>query len=122
MEQVRLGLTGEGEPARRAREFVLKFTMMARPRKGELPEERQRRSEQELQDCRAIGIVPWEDELEAEMARDAAAATAGPAVSSMAAVAVMPAGPGNPALAGLPHERWARRGGKIEPSQKARSP
>lgn len=73
MEQVRLGLTGEGEPARRAREFVLKFTMAARPRKGELPAERQRRSEQELQDCRGVGIVPWEDELDAEMARDAAA-------------------------------------------------
>ncbi|MCY2932267.1 MAG: hypothetical protein NTV86_22790 [Planctomycetota bacterium] len=138
MEQVRLGLTGEGEPARRAREFVLKFTMAARPRKGDLPQERQRRSEQELQDCRDMGIVPWEDELDAEMARDAAAeekatgngqscfakatqdtpgvATgeagpargagnggremeAAPAVASMAAVAVMPPGPGNPARA-----------------------
>ena len=102
MEQVRLGLTGEGEPARRAREFVLKFTMSARPRKGELPEERRRRSEQELQDCRDIGIVPWEDELDAEMARDAAAMTAvpvTPAASSMASVAVLPTGAGNPALA-----------------------
>jgi DNA-binding CsgD family transcriptional regulator len=102
MEQVRLGLTGEGEPARRAREFVLKFTMSARPRKGELPEEQQRRSEQVLQDCRDIGIVPWEDELDAEMARDAAAMTAvpvTPAASSMASVAVLPTGAGNPALA-----------------------
>ncbi|MCY2928803.1 MAG: hypothetical protein NTV86_04790 [Planctomycetota bacterium] len=71
MEQVRLGLTGEGEPARRAREFVLKFTLMARPRRKDLPEDRQRRPEWMLQDCRDVGITPWEDELDAQREAEA---------------------------------------------------
>ncbi|MCY2931567.1 MAG: hypothetical protein NTV86_19165 [Planctomycetota bacterium] len=67
MEQVRLGLTGEGEPARRAREFLLKFTAASRPRRTDLPEEH-RRPEWMLQDDRRIGLTPWEDEVEEEEA------------------------------------------------------
>ena len=67
MEQVRLGLTGEGEPARRAREFLLKFTMSARPRRKDLPEERQPRPDWMIEDLRALGDTPWEDQLAAEM-------------------------------------------------------
>lgn len=37
MEQVRLGLSGEGEPARRAREFVLKFAASTRGKRSDLP-------------------------------------------------------------------------------------
>ena len=56
MEQVRLGLTGEGEPARRAREFLLRFTAGPRPRRQELPEERPWRPEWMIQECRELGV------------------------------------------------------------------
>ncbi|MCY2924556.1 MAG: hypothetical protein NT031_03815 [Planctomycetota bacterium] len=65
MEQVRLGLTGEGEPARRAREFLLKFTAASQPRRKDLPEEH-RRPDWMIQDDRDFGIAPWEDEQDAE--------------------------------------------------------
>ncbi|MEI7837106.1 MAG: hypothetical protein WCK05_11960 [Planctomycetota bacterium] len=71
MEQVRLGLRGEGEPARRAREFILKFTMLARPRRKDLPEDGQRRPEWMLQSCRDMGITPWEDLREVEEEEEA---------------------------------------------------
>ena len=35
--QIEQGLTGEGETARRAREFVLKWALVSRPRRGDLP-------------------------------------------------------------------------------------
>ena len=35
--QIEQGLTGEGETARRAREFVLKWALASRPRRGDLP-------------------------------------------------------------------------------------
>ena len=35
--QIEQGLTGEGETARRAREFVLKWALASRPRRSELP-------------------------------------------------------------------------------------
>ncbi|MCY2928776.1 MAG: hypothetical protein NTV86_04645 [Planctomycetota bacterium] len=72
MEQVRLGLRGEGEPARRAREFVLKFAMAGRPRRKDVPGEQERRPEWMLQLARETGPTPWEDELDAQREREAA--------------------------------------------------
>ena len=71
MEQIRLGLRGEGEPARRAREFILKFAVSSRPRRDDVPGQRDRRPEEMLQMARDIGVVPWEDELDAEREREA---------------------------------------------------
>ncbi|MCY2930603.1 MAG: hypothetical protein NTV86_14110 [Planctomycetota bacterium] len=71
MEQIRLGLRGEGEPARRAREFVLKFAVSSRPQRKDLPGQKDRSPEWMLQMSREMGIVPWEDELDAEREREA---------------------------------------------------
>ncbi|MCY2931290.1 MAG: hypothetical protein NTV86_17745 [Planctomycetota bacterium] len=71
MEQIRLGLRGEGEPARRAREFVLKFAVSARPRRADVPGQKDPSPEWMLQMSREMGIVPWEDELAAEREQEA---------------------------------------------------
>jgi len=71
MEQIRLGLKGEGEPARRAREFILRFTMMSRPRRQDVPGESDRRPDWILEDFRRLGGVPWEDKQDAEREREA---------------------------------------------------
>ncbi|MCY2926094.1 MAG: hypothetical protein NT031_11750 [Planctomycetota bacterium] len=94
MEQVRLGLTGEGEPARRAREFLLRFTAGPRPRKLDLPEDTHRRPEWMLQECRGLGVTPWEDQQHAD---DEPEAQEPPVVVSMAADALQPCAPQVPA-------------------------
>ncbi|MCY2926781.1 MAG: hypothetical protein NT031_15355 [Planctomycetota bacterium] len=71
MEQIRLGLRGEGEPARRAREFVLKFVTWSRPRRNEVPGQKDPSPEWMLQMSREMGVVPWEDQREAERETEA---------------------------------------------------
>ncbi|MCY2930539.1 MAG: hypothetical protein NTV86_13780 [Planctomycetota bacterium] len=51
--QIELGLTGEGEAARRAREFVLRWAIVGRPRRGDLPSE----WAQECDDLTGLGVL-----------------------------------------------------------------
>lgn len=72
MEQIRLGLRGEGEPARRAREFVLKFVSWSRPRRSEVPGQKDPSPDWMLEMSREVGAVTWEDEQAAEREKEAA--------------------------------------------------
>jgi len=72
-EQIRLGLSGKGEPARRAREFVLKFAVSARPKRSELP----------LEPLAGLGmeapeLEDLEEEAREDRQRDLAPGQAGP--------------------------------------------
>jgi len=76
MEQVRLGLTGQGEPARRAREFVLKFAISARPKRSDLPSEATGGPDWMVEQMEQLGIPRDQEEQDGE---DSMVATAQPA-------------------------------------------
>jgi hypothetical protein len=62
--QIQLGLTGEGEPARRAREFVLKFAFSSRPKRSDLPREPRPIIPGMEEGLAALGLLPPAEEEE----------------------------------------------------------